>query len=145
MTYLGSSALFRFIHLPWPPLSFLLTLVCTAHPRPPCSPSFALLTLVRTAHPRPPCSPSSALLTLVPPAPRLPCSPSSPLPLVRPALTRPPCSHSSALLTLVHPSYVRNCHHSNTHSSLFTILDIICPSLALLILLSSPLPSTIFS
>src|SRR6266702_301288 len=128
MTYLGSSALFRFIHLPWPPLSFLLTLIHTAHPHPPCSPSFALLTLICTAHPRPPCSPSSTLLTLIHPAhPHLHSSP------------------SSTLLTLVHPSYVHNCHHSNTHSSLFTILDIICPSLALLILLSSPLPSTIFS
>src|SRR6266702_4077940 len=105
----------------------MATLVLPAHPCPHCSPSSTLLTLVCTAHPRPPSSPSSTL------------------PLVRPALTRPPCSHSSALLTLVHPSYVRNCHHSNTHSSLFTILDIICPSLALLILLSSPLPSTIFS
>src|SRR6266702_3678669 len=81
MTYLGSSALFRFIHLPWPPLSFLLTLVRTAHPRPPCSPSSALLTLVRPAHPRPPC-PSSALLSLV-----------------HPAHTRPPCSPLSTLLT----------------------------------------------
>ena len=99
MTYLGSSALFRFIHLPWPPLSFLLTLVRTAHPRPPCSPSSTLLTLVHPAHPCLHCSPSSTLLLICPAHPHPPCPSSALLSLVHPAHTHPPCSPLSTLLT----------------------------------------------